>query len=97
MQHFGGQLELYQEFWDACLTQFPNDVLEADTACELADSPSLHRLVHSLKTVFGMLGHVDLAAQAASIEASIDAGEFEAARLKWPQLRDRIQDLATGG
>jgi hypothetical protein len=50
-----------------------------------------------LKTVFGMLGHVDLAAQAASIEASIDAGEFEAARLKWPQLRDRIQDLATGG
>lgn len=97
MQQFGGQLELYQAFWDACVAQFPNDVLAADTACERADAPSLHRLAHSLKTVFGMLGHVDLAAQAAGIEVSIDAGEFEAARLKWPQLRDRIQQLATAG
>lgn len=66
--HFGGDLLLYDAFRASSLLQFADDIEAGDRACRTGDTPGLHRLAHSLKTVLLLLGADEASAEAVKLE-----------------------------
>ena len=91
--HFGGNLALYQAFRISCMEQFEADVVAGDLACQQADSQSLRRLAHSLKSVLLMLDQLPASQLARQLEHSADQGDWAAASPLWMSLRGSLQSL----
>lgn len=88
-RHFGGDATLFAAFRDSALRQFGADIAEGDRAAAGADLPALRRLVHSLKSVLGLLGDDEGADLARTLERQAAAGEARACS-GWPRLRARL-------
>jgi HPt (histidine-containing phosphotransfer) domain-containing protein len=91
--YFEGDAELFATYREACLAQFPADVLEGETASHGGDMPVLRRVAHSLKTVLLTLGYPAWSDLARSIEAQAEAGDAGAAREAWARLVAHLQSL----
>jgi DNA-binding response OmpR family regulator len=89
--HFGGDQPLFEAFRAACLAQFPNDVSHADTALARQDAAALQHLGHTLKTVLTMLGHPELAREAATLDAAAEAADWPRIASSWALLRRGLQ------
>lgn len=92
--YFEGDVELFVAYRTTCLGQLPKDVREADMACRDANSQSLMRVAHSLKTVLETLGYSDLSLRARKLEALTLADDLHQAFAHWADLRTRILGLS---
>lgn len=95
--YFEGDRELFDAYRAACLTQFPDDIRDGDTASAAADLPSLRRVAHSLKSVLLTLGHPALSALARELEETSHAGVLAPAQVRWAGLRSELQTFLTAG
>lgn len=90
-RHFGGDQPLFEAFRAACLAQFPNDLSNAETALAQQDAAALQRLGHTLKTVLTMLGHPELAREAAALDEAAEAADWPRITSSWALLRRGLQ------
>lgn len=92
-QQFGGNRALYTVFRASCLAQFAADIQAGDLACAQGDSPALHRLAHSLKSVLLTLGHAEDAALARRLEDTAAPALWGEALPLWHRLRETLAQL----
>lgn len=95
--YFDGDVELYQAYREAVMTQLPNDIVHGDEACTQTDWKGLRLVAHSLKSVLTTLGHPDLAEWAKGVENASHANDAGAATSGWHALRSRLQSLILAG
>jgi HPt (histidine-containing phosphotransfer) domain-containing protein len=89
--YFEGSTEIFEPFREACLVQFPLDLVQGHTASNAADLPELRRVAHSLKSVLQTLGYFELGDAARQCETTSHAGDLDAARQGWASLANQLQ------
>lgn len=96
---FGGDAALYRAFRQACLAQYPLDLVAGEAAIAQGDAMALRRVVHNLKGSLRTLGVDALAEAALRIEQGLAAdGDLSPARrLAWQALRDDVQRFVNKG
>lgn len=88
--YFAGNVPLYQAYRATCLQQFKLDAATADAALAQRDAPALHRLGHSLKTVFRTIGDEPGCDAARALEHAAAIGNWEAVAQIFPALRHAL-------
>lgn len=91
--YFDGDVELYEAYRDAVMTQLPTDIINGNEACAQADWKNLRLVAHSLKSVMTTLGQPDLAELAKGIENASQAHDAVTAASGWRALSDQLQSL----
>jgi HPt (histidine-containing phosphotransfer) domain-containing protein len=89
--YFEGSTEIFEPFREACLVQFPLDLVQGHTASAAADLSVLRRVAHSLKSVLLTLGYFELSDIARQCEATSHAGDLDTARQGWTTLAAQLQ------
>jgi len=96
-RYFGGDVELFTAFRQACVERFDDDIATGDRASEAGDIDTLHHLSHSLKSVLRMLGLPRDAAIAFALEDACahaeGADSLAVIRPLWQGLRRVICTL----
>ncbi len=90
---FGGDQALYQAFLEACLAQYPQDLLDGDAALRRGDTGALCRVAHNLKGSLRTLGLEEMALLAWQVEQGAadvmpDSVSIEA---DWVNLRETLK------
>lgn len=90
---FGGDQALYQAFLEACLAQYPQDLLDGDAALRRDDAAALRRVAHNLKGSLRTLGFEEIALLAYQVEqgaadAALISGSVAA---NWANLREALE------
>ena len=90
---FGGDQALYQAFLEACLAQYPQDLLDGDAALRRDDAAALRRVAHNLKGSLRTLGFEEIALLAYQVEqgaadAALISGSVAA---NWGNLREALE------
>ena len=80
--HFNSDLALFNTFKNLSRTQFTLDIQNGDQWTSTQDLSALHRLAHSLRSVFLLLGEDQAHAQATALEQAAGAG----AQTQGPQI-----------
>lgn len=90
---FGGDIDLYTAYRDACLAEIPNDIRHADTSAGNADWPALRLVAHNLSSVLAALGKHHLSSLAKALELASQAGDAAVAQANWSALRTPLQAM----
>lgn len=90
---FGGDQALYQAFLEACLAQYPQDLLDGDAALSRDDAAALRRVAHNLKGSLRTLGFEEIALLAYRVEqgaanASLNSDSVAA---DWRNVREALE------
>ena len=85
--YFAGNVQLFQAYRATCLQQFKLDAEDAEAAFAQRDAPALHRLGHSLKTVFRTIGDAPGSEAAGALERAAAIDNWEAVAQVLPALR----------
>jgi CheY-like chemotaxis protein len=94
--YFGGDLDLFTAYRDACLAEIPNDIRQADTSAGNADWAALRLVAHNLSSVLTALGKRHLSSLAKALELASQAGDAAVARANWSALRTPLQAMTHG-
>lgn len=88
--YFAGNVQLYQDYRATCLQQFQLDAANADAAVAQRDAPALHRIGHSLKTVFRTIGDETGCEAARALEHAAATNNWEALAEALPALHQAL-------
>lgn len=92
-EFFGGNCELFEAYRQACLAQFPQDLLDGDVADRALDAAALRLVAHNLKSVLTMLGEARAAQWARDTEERAANQQTEPMHAAWLLVRSHIQAL----
>ena len=95
--YFEGSPEIFEPYREACLAQFPEDLVQGTTASLAGDLQGLRRVAHSLKSVLQTLGYPALGDVAKECEALSHAGDLAQARDRWATLASQLQWIVSTG
>ncbi|MBU0587729.1 MAG: response regulator [Gammaproteobacteria bacterium] len=85
--YFNGNVPLYTQYRQKCLTQFEADVENGDAALARDDLDSLRHLAHSLKSVLMTLGFSAASQLARELEVLCGDGKPKPVHAHWHKLR----------
>ena len=95
--YFEGSPEIFEPYREACLAQFPEDLMQGSAASQRGDLQDLRRVTHSLKSVLQTLGYPGLSDVAKDCEALCQTGDLAQARDRWAMLAAQLQWIVTAG
>lgn len=96
--YFDGDHGLFMAFKASSQPQFERDVSVADAALRDAQPEVFRRVMHSLKSVFQLLGEDDLSGQARQLESETSHAALPDLGIRWDALKQamRTQGLVSG-
>jgi HPt (histidine-containing phosphotransfer) domain-containing protein len=96
-KYFGGDAKFFSEYQASCAEQFPIDLHAGQTASAAADTQTLMRTTHNLKSILLMLGFTSISEEAATCEQCSQGGQVQLAQESWDRLAPMMTFVLTSG